>query len=125
VPVYHFHDGFLKYTCIMRKKYPKTLRKIKIEEELIPQRFLQASRGWIKYKPLLTYILDKNNYKSKMEKVKKQLETSIPEINKLFKDYDFNILIRDLEKYSKNVEKHYKEYLKTNEIWNRLKEENL
>ena len=39
----------------MRKKYPKTLRKIKIEEELIPQRFLQASRGWIKYKPLLTY----------------------------------------------------------------------
>ena len=109
----------------MRKKYPKTLRKIKIEEELIPQRFLQASRGWIKYKPLLTSILDKNNYKSKMEKVKKQLETSIPEINKLFKDYDFNILIRDLEKYSKNVEKHYKEYLKTNEIWNRLKEENL
>ena len=75
--------------------------------------------------PLLTYILDKNNYKSKMEKVKKQLETSIPEINKLFKDYDFNILIGDLEKYSKNVEKHYKEYLKTNEIWNRLKEENL
>ena len=60
-----------------------------------------------------------------MEKVKKQLETSIPEINKLFKDYDFNILIEDLEKYSKNVEKHYKEYLKTNEIWNRLKEENL
>ena len=109
----------------MRKKYPKTLRKIKIEEELIPQRFLQASRGWIKYKPLLTYILDKNNYKSKIEKVKKQLETSIPEINKLFKDYDFNILIGDLEKYSKNVEKHYKEYLKTNEIWNRLKEENL
>lgn len=109
----------------MRKKYPKTLRKIKIEEELIPQRFLQASRGWIKYKPLLTYILDKNNYKSKMEKVKKQLETSIPEINKLFKDYDFKILIEDLEKYSKNVEKHYKEYLKTNEIWNRLKEENL
>ena len=82
----------------MRKKYPKTLRKIKIEEELIPQRFLQASRGWIKYKPLLTYILDKNNYKSKMEKVKKQLETSIPEINKLFKDYDFKILIEDLEK---------------------------
>ena len=109
----------------MRKKYPKTLRKIKIEEELIPQRFLQASRGWIKYKPLLTYILDKNNYKSKMEKVKKQLETSIPEINKLFKDYDFKILREDLEKYSKNVEKHYKEYLKTNEIWNRLKEENL
>ena len=31
----------------MRKKYPKTLRKIKIEEELIPQRFLQASKAGI------------------------------------------------------------------------------
>ena len=28
VPVYHFHDGFLKYTNIARQKYPKTLRKI-------------------------------------------------------------------------------------------------
>ena len=26
-----------------------------------------------------------------------------------------------LKEYDKNVEKHYKEYIKTNEIWNRLK----
>ena len=55
--VYHFHDGFLKYTNVMRGKYPKTLRKIKVEEELIPQRFLQASKGWIRYKPLLLSLI--------------------------------------------------------------------
>ena len=27
VPTYHFHDGFLKYTELMEKKYPKKLRK--------------------------------------------------------------------------------------------------
>ena len=121
VPVYHFHDGFLKYTCIMKKKYPKTLRKIKIEEELIPQRFLQASRGWIKYKPLLTYISDRSKYKENIQKVKEQLDRSVPEINKLFGNHDFNILLEDLEEYSSDVEKHYKEYLKTNDVWNKLK----
>ena len=42
VPVYHFHDGFLKYTNITRGKYPKTLRKIKTSEEQIEQRFYKA-----------------------------------------------------------------------------------
>ncbi len=121
IPVYHFHDGFLKYTNVMRGKYPKVLRKIKVEEELIPQRFLQASKGWIRYKPLLTYISDEKNYKMKMEDTRRQLEVSLPEINKLFKDYDFSILLDEFNEYCKNVEKHHKEYLKTNEIWDKLK----
>ncbi len=29
VPVYHFHDGFLKYTQIMNDAFPKYLRKLK------------------------------------------------------------------------------------------------
>lgn len=52
-----------------------------------------------------------------------KLEVSIPEINKLFKDEDFSFLLQDLTKYDKNVKKHYNEYLKTNEIWNKLKSE--
>lgn len=50
-----------------------------------------------------------------------KLEASIPEINKLFKDEDFSFLLQDLTKYDKNVKKHYNEYLKTNEVWNKLK----
>ncbi len=125
VPVYHFHDGFLKYTSILRKKYPKNLRKIKIEDEQIAKRFVQASRGWIKYKPLFQYITDRENYKTKMAEIHKKLEVGIPEINKLFEGEDCNILMDDLNKYDKNVKKHYMEYLKTNEIWNKLKNKEL
>ena len=121
VPVYHFHDGFLKYTQIMKENYPKTLRKIKSSEDEIEQRFLKASKGWIKYKPLLMYILDKEDYDEKIKIVQEKLKKSIPEINKLFENSDFNVLLKELKSYDKNVEKHYEEYLKTNEIWNKIK----
>lgn len=122
VPVYHFHDGFLKYTNITREKYPKTLRKIKSTEEQIGHRFFQASRGWIKYKPLYEYLTDKEHYEEKIQKNLENLKSGVPEVNKLFDNFDFNILIEDLQNYNKNVKKHYKEYIRTNEIWNILKQ---
>jgi len=124
VPVYHFHDGFLKYTSLMEESYPQRLRKIKTTETQIEDRFLNASKGWIKYKPLLMYILDKNNYKSNVKDMYKKLKTSIPLINSLFETSKFDILLKELEEYDKNVEKHYKEYLQTNEIWKKIKEKN-
>lgn len=121
VPVYHFHDGFLKYTNITRGKYPKILRKIKVYEEKVEQRFLKASRGWMKYKPLLVYITNNEEYKEKIKEVYIKLEKSIPELNKLFEENDFDVLMKDLIEYDKNVKKHYQEFIKTNEIWNKLK----
>jgi hypothetical protein len=56
-----------------------------------------------------------------MKETHAKLEASIPEINKLFKNEEFDFLLKDLEQYNKNVKKHYNEYLKTNEIWNKLK----
>lgn len=76
----------------------------------------------MKYKPLLLYIADKKSYKTKIEETYKKLEDSVPEINKLFQDNNFNVLLDEFKEYSENVEKHYKEYLKTNEVWNRIKE---
>ncbi len=121
IPVYHFHDGFLKYTGIIKGRYPKKLRKIKTEEENIESRFLKASKGWIKYKPLFMYIQDKENYKKNIKEAIEKLERSVPKINKLFESDNFTDLIKDLEEYDRNVVKHYKEYLKTNEFWNKLK----
>lgn len=121
VPVYHFHDGFLKYTNITRRKYPKTLRKIKSSEEQIEQRFLKASRGWIKYKPLFEYISNRAKYEEKMETTYQKLANGVPEINKLFVNDEFDVLLDDLKEYTKNVKKHYNEYLKANQIWNELK----
>lgn len=121
VPVYHFHDGFLKYTDITRKRYPKVLRKMKSTEEQIEQRFFKASRGWIKYKPLFEYINDKEHYEEKMKNAYQKLKIGIPEVNKLFKNSQFEVLMNDLKEYDKNVKKHYNEYIKTNEIWDKIK----
>ena len=121
VPVYHFHDGFLKYTSIVIQKYPKTLRKIKATDEEVEQRFLKASRGWIKYKPLLLYLINNKYYEEKIEETYTKLKNSIPEINKLFESDVFDSLLIDLEQYGKKVKKHYNEFVKTNEIWDKLK----
>lgn len=121
VPVYHFHDGFLEYTDILTEKYPDELRKIKVDKNVITNRFFNASRGWIKYKPLYIYLTQKNKYREKINKMYKGLEIAIPELNKLFKNKDFSILLRDLEQFDRTVVNSYKDYVKTNEIWNKLK----
>lgn len=81
--------------------------------------------GWIRYKPLLMYIYDKTNYKTNIKDVYNKLNNCVSSMNKLFKNYDFNVLLEELDKYSQNVEKDYEEYLKTNEIWNKLKRKKL
>jgi len=121
IPVYHFHDGFLKYKNIMNNRYPKFLRKISTEEDSIESRFLRASLGWIKYKPLLMYISNSETYKERIQNIKEKLRTSIPKIDKLFENVDFYEIIDALNDADRNVEKNYKEYIKTNEIWNKIK----
>ena len=121
VPVYHFHDGFLKNTGITRRRYPKILRKIKSTEEQIEQRFFKASRGWIKYKPLFEYITNREHYEENMKNTYEKLKIGIPEVNKLFENSEFEVLLKDLQEYDENVKKHYNEYVKTNEIWDKIK----
>lgn len=120
-PLYHFHDGFLKYTSIMSGKYPKKLRKIEPKDENVGTRFFKASEGWLKYKPLLLYIQNKKGYKEEIDKMREYLEVSVPQINKLFPDMHFEQLIDVLNKYDSEVQKHYKEFIETNKTWNKIK----
>lgn len=121
VPTYHFHDCFLKYTGLMKEKYPKVLRRIALDDNGIEQRFLKTTIGWTKYKPLLYYITENENYKKIIIDTKKNLEESIPKINTAFETCDFSCLLSELDDYDKNVKKHYKEYLRTTEVWDDLK----
>ena len=122
IPVYHFHDGFLKYTEIMNGTYPKHLRKINIKEQSIKERFLKATLGWIKYKPLLIYIKNKDTYNEEIEQMISKLQIIVPKLNKIFKDDCFSELLEMAKVYHINVIKHYEEYKRTNEIWNLLKQ---
>ena len=121
IPVYHFHDGFLKYTEIMDGVYPNKLRKINIKEAHIKSRFLKASIGWIKYKPLLLYIRNKEKYRQEINSMHSKLQIIVPKLNDMFNETCFTSLIEELEKYDKDVELHYSEYIRTNKIWNNLK----
>ena len=121
IPVYHFHDGFLKYTNIMSGEYPKSLRRIHVKEDSIKGRFLKASLGWIRYKPLLLYITNKDNYKKEIKNIKSKLKPIIPKLNNIFEDNCFSSLLIELEKYDQNVENDYNDYVKTNTIWGMLK----
>lgn len=124
IPTYHFHDGFLQYTSIMDGKNPTYLDKIEMNSEKIEKRFYNACLGWIRYKPLLTYITRRDTYIEDMEKVKRDLENSVEKMNSLIKyskDCDFNNVLLELDKYSKNVFSDYNDYLLVNDVWKRLK----
>ena len=121
VPTYHFHDSFLKFTTLMKEKYPKTLQRVSLDDTGIEQRFLKTTIGWTKYKPLLYYITEHDKYRKIINDTRKNLEYSIPSINTCFETCDFSCLLKELDEYDKNVRKHYNEYKKTIEIWDRLK----
>ena len=122
IPLYHFHDGFLQCTSIMKDNFPRKLKKVEADGTAVERRFLKASIGWIKYKPLLMYIQDKKNYDEKIKKVINLLTRSVKKINKLFDYSDFSQLVDIIKEYDENVEEHFIEFEETNKIWNILKE---
>ncbi len=125
VPTYHFHDSFLRYTNILKEKYPKNFKRLNHKDGDLVIRFRKACIGWMKYKPLLIYITEREKYEEIIIKVRAYLEETISKINKVFPNYNFDILLNELNEYDKNVEKHYEEYLKTTEVWNKIKEKML
>ena len=122
VPTYHFHDGFLKYTGIPKKKYPDKFEDIDLSDSAVGERFFNASIGWLKYKPLLIYITDRDNYRKIIDNTKKDLELSAIKMNKVFDKCDFSVLIDEIVEFDKRVENDYNEYIKTFEVWKKMKE---
>ena len=120
VPTYHFHDSFLRYTEIMKEKFPKNFKRLNYKDGDLEERFRKACIGWVKYKPLLIYLTDRKNYTKIMKEVKSNLEQSIPKMNTIFPNCNFDILLEELYSYDENVRKHYNEYTKTTEIWNKI-----
>lgn len=121
VPVYHFHDPFLKHTSILENNYPSVLDEALPQDENTEQRFYLTSRGWIKYRPLYLYLTSPKHYKKEIKTTVKNLKIGIPEMNKLFPNKNFDILLSDLEEYDSNVEKDYQNYISVKEIWDKLR----
>jgi hypothetical protein len=122
VPCYAFHDGFSTYNDLLEGVLPIRLKFIKADTKQITTRFYKACIGWIRYKPLLLYITQPDSYEEKIEEMRQQLNETLPKICAYFGKPDFIKVLTELEKYHRNVEKHYHEFLETQRIWAKIME---
>lgn len=117
VPCYTFHDGFSTYHHLMDGVLPIKLKYIKADSESVATRFYLACIGWIRYKPLLLYITQREDYNEKIDEMRKRLAAMLPKVCAYFGREDFMNISKELERYNRNVEKHYQQYLETQKIW--------
>ncbi len=122
VPCYTFHDGFSTYNHLLEGVLPVHLKCIKADSEKVITRFYQACVGWIRYKPLLLYITQPEHYEKNIKDMRQQLKKTLPKLCAYFEYPDFTNILSELEKYHKNVEKHYLEFLETQRIWAKIME---
>lgn len=120
VPCYTFHDGFSMYNNLLNGVLPVHLKPIENTSVEILMRFVNATIGWIRYKPLLVYITDKVNYETTMQKMEENLKFTIPKLCTYFKTNEFNKILNEFEKYRKNVKKHFSDFEITKTTWTRL-----
>lgn len=120
VPVYTFHDGFLQYQPILKGSLPVYLQEIDPTSPDVVHRFVNATLGWIRYKPLMLYSTQRENYEQKINKMMKDLEKVVPKFCEYFHHDGFQKLLPELEFYHKNVKKHFQSFQRTKEAWKKL-----
>jgi len=117
VPCYTFHDGFGTYGNLLHGVLPEKLKNIKADSGKNTKRFLKASIGWIRYKPLLLYITQRDKYETEIIKMKEELANVIPKICDYFGNDEFKNILNELEFYDAHVENHFKEFKQTGLTW--------
>lgn len=122
VPCYTFHDGFSTYKRLLEGVLPIRLKSITADNQQVKTRFYNACIGWIRYKPLLLYITQPKLYEAKIAGIKEKLQETLPKICDYFGMKDFVNIYTELVKYDNNVEKHYREFLETQHIWQKIME---
>ncbi|NMB18642.1 MAG: hypothetical protein GX984_04215 [Erysipelothrix sp.] len=120
VPCYAFHDGFSVYRHIMDGVLPVDLKRIEANSEKVITRFYRACIGWIRYKPLLIYITQREQYEGKIAEMRSKLEKTLPNVCSHFNKPEFMNILKELNKYDRNVKKHYNQYVRTQETWTKI-----
>lgn len=120
VPCYTFHDGFSTYNHLLGGVLPTKLKFIRTESTEIVNRFYCACIGWIRYKPLLVYITNPERYENIIADMKIQLEYVLPKICNYFDRQEFMDISVELDKYHRNVKKHYREFTDAVAIWTKI-----
>ncbi|MEG0830569.1 MAG: hypothetical protein RSD88_08345 [Anaerovoracaceae bacterium] len=117
VPCYTFHDGFSTYEHLLFGVLPNELKAMHTDSKDNTKRFLQASLGWIRYKPLLIYITNKEVYKTELLKIRKDLSKVLPHICSYFGTDKFKNILNELDYFDSHVEEHYRDFENTKDAW--------
>ena len=117
VPAYTFHDGFSTYTHIMDGVLPIKLSHICSDDKKNIARFYKACIGWTRYKPLLLYITDRDNYNDQIMEMHEKLKQTLPKVCAYFNDDSFMKILVELDRYNRNVCKHYNQFKQSQKAW--------
>lgn len=120
VPCYTFHDGFSVYTSLLQGVLPQTLRHISADSKKVVARFYAACIGWVRYKPLLTYITQRETYEATILDMKEGLERTLPMLSRYFDNSKFMKIADELRKYDRDVEKHFQAFETTKDAWRKI-----
>lgn len=120
VPCYTFHDGFSMYNNLLNGVLPIKFKPIENKNNEILKRFINATIGWIRYKPLLVYITDRYNFDTIMKTIEVNLTETIPKLCAYYKTEEFHKILIEFHKYKKNTKKHFDDFEKTKSTWTRL-----
>ena len=122
VPCYTFHDAFLEYKHLLNGVLPVILSGVDAHDAFVRQRFAKAAVGWIRYKPLLTYITNRSNYEVTIEEMTHKLDATIPKLCKYFGTEQFERVRTDLAAYHRNVKRHFRNFEATRAAWAKVTE---
>lgn len=117
IPCYTFHDGFSTCEHLLLGVLPNELKAMSIQSNSIIKRFLQASIGWIRYKPLFLYILDPAGYSGEIQKIRGNLLKVLPSVCACFGNEKFQNIISELDYYDAHVMEHFRDFENTKKAW--------
>ena len=120
VPCYTFHDGFLSYPHLLCGILPEKLKPVYAGDPEVNERFYKACVGWIRYKPLLTYITNRDGYECEIARMKSNLDRVLPRVAGYFPGCNFMSLKQELENFSNNVPEHFRMFEATKKAWARV-----
>ena len=120
IPCYAFHDGFSSYKNLLNGVLPIELAPITADSPMIVNRFLSACIGWVRYKPLLVYLTNPGGYEEEIASMRKTLNEVSPKLAQYFKNDGCLNVIRELEEYHANVQKHAAQFQLAKDTWQKL-----
>lgn len=122
IPCYAFHDGFSTHNSLLNGVLPLSFTPADNASPEVIKRFIKATIGWIRYKPLLLYITQRKNYACIIEEMKSNLALTVPKLCAYFNTKEFEQLHEELRHYDKNVKKHFEAFQNTQKSWAKIME---